>query len=58
MKENNSNDLYAMIAQALNEIKEEKGADFSLDDVNLAELQRRTGVTRAKLRRLKRNTKS
>lgn len=55
MKENNSNDLYAMIAQALNEIKEEKGADFSLDDVNLAELQRRTGVTRAKLRRLKRN---
>ena len=43
------------VAEALEEIKAETGETFALDKVNLAELERRTGVTRAKLRRLKEN---
>ena len=34
-------------------MKTEQGEAFSLDKVNLAELERRTGISRAKLRRLK-----
>lgn len=44
-----------IIAQALNEMKEEAGDSFDLRKVNLAELQRRTGISRARLRRLKEN---
>lgn len=44
-----------IIAQALNEMKEEAGDSFDLRKVNLAELQRRTGISRARLRRLKKN---
>ena len=44
------------ITEALEAMKEEAGEDFSLASVNLAELERRTGVTRAKLRRLKENS--
>lgn len=51
---NQHNDLTDIIAQALNEIKE-LGDRFDLDKINLAELQRRTGISRAKLRRLKEN---
>ena len=47
------NDLPRIIAQALNEIKSEQGDQFCLDKVNLAELERRTGLSRAKLRRIK-----
>lgn len=36
-------------------MKETQGESFSLKDVNLAELERRTGISRGKLRRLKRN---
>lgn len=43
------------ITEALEAMKEEAGEGFSLVNVNLAELERRTGVTRAKLRRLKEN---
>ncbi len=43
------------IAQAIEEMKAEQGKNFSLDRINLAELERRTGVSRAKLRRLKAN---
>ena len=43
------------IAQAIEEMKAEQGKDFSLERINLAELERRTGVSRAKLRRLKAN---
>lgn len=53
--ENKNNDLTEIITQALNEMKMELGESFNIDKVNLAELERRTGITRAKLRRLKSN---
>lgn len=43
------------IAQAIEEMKAEQGKNFSLERINLAELERRTGVSRARLRRLKAN---
>ena len=49
------NDLTEIIAHALNEIKMEKGENFNPDKVNLAELERRTGISRAKLRRIKKS---
>ena len=55
MKEDNCNGFEASIAQAIEEMKVEQGNTFSLERINLAELQRRTGITRAKLRRLKEN---
>lgn len=53
--ENKNNDLTEIITQALNEMKMELGESFNIDKVNLAELERRTGITRTKLRRLKSN---
>ena len=47
------NDLNETIAQALNEMKSELGDDFDLDKINLAELERKTGISRGKLRRIK-----
>jgi transposase len=47
------NDLKRTITHALDEMKIEQGEAFSFDKVNLAELERRTGISRAKLRRLK-----
>ena len=55
MKENKSNGLEDIITQAIDELKSEQENKFSLDKVNLAELERRTGVSRSKLRRLKAN---
>ena len=55
MEESKRNDLTEIIAQVLNEIKSEQGASFSLEKINLAELSRRTGITRAKLRRIRDN---
>lgn len=56
MNELIGNDLCnEIIAQSLSEMKETQGESFSLKDVNLAELERRTGISRGKLRRLKRN---
>ena len=52
---NQHNDLTDMIAQALGEIKSEMGDLFDLEKVNLAELERRTGISRARLRRAKEN---
>ena len=43
----------AKIKQALDEMKAEAGEGFSLEKVNLAELERRSGVSRMRLRRLK-----
>lgn len=51
--EENYNDLTEIIAQVLNEMKSEQGKNFDIDKVNLAELGRRTGISRAKLRRIK-----
>lgn len=49
------NDLTEIIAHALDEMKREKGGKFNPDKVNLAELERRTGISRAKLRRIKKS---
>jgi len=51
--EKKNNDLTEIIAQTLNEMKSELGAMFDANKINLAELERRTGITRAKLRRIK-----
>ena len=53
MKESKCNGFDPIISQAIEEMKAEMGNKFSLERINLAELGRRTGVTRAKLRRLK-----
>ena len=55
MKEMKSNGFSDIIAQAIEEMKSEQGEKFSLNRINLAELERRTGVSRARLRRLKQN---
>lgn len=50
------NDLcIEIITQAIEELKAEQGETFSLEKINLAELERRTGITRARLRKLKKN---
>ena len=53
MSNENRNDLQVTITQALEEIKAEKGDRFDLSKVNLADMERRTGVSRKKLRKLK-----
>lgn len=55
MKEVNSNGLDYIVSQAIEEMKREQGDNFSPEKINLAELGRRTGLTRARLRRLKRD---
>ena len=54
MKEQNGNGFAPSIAQAIEEMK--AGDSFSLERINLAELERRTGVSRSRLRRLKKNS--
>ena len=51
----NDNDSTVSLTQALQDMKMEQGESFSLATVNLAALERRTGISRAKLRRLKAN---
>ena len=51
----NDNDSKVSLAQALQDMKMEQGESFDLANVNLAELKRRCGISRAKLRRLKSN---
>lgn len=55
MKEIKSNGFEEIIAQALEEMKSEQGNRFSLGQINLADLERRTGISRARLRRWKKN---
>ena len=55
MKEIKSNGLGNIISQAIEEMKSEQGDHFSLEKINLAELERRTGISRAKMRRFKKN---
>lgn len=52
MKELYCNGFASSIAQAIEEMKAEQGDGFPLDRINLAELERRSGVSRGKLRRL------
>ena len=53
--EEKTNDLTEIITHALNEMKNDLGEKFDIDHINLAELQRRTGITRAKLRRIQKD---
>ena len=55
MIEENRNDLQSILTQTLNELKDELGEKFNINSINLAELQRRTGISREKLRGLKTN---
>ena len=55
MKGLQSNDFLSIIAQAIAEMEETHGLFESIDEINLAELSRRTGLSRAKLRHLKAN---
>ena len=55
MKEPSGNGYVPIIAQAIEEMKAEWGDTFSLEQINWAELERRTGISRGKLRRLKKN---
>ena len=55
MKENKSNGMEDIISQAIEKMKSEQGENFSPDRINLAELQRRTSISRAKLQRFKFN---
>ena len=55
MDERERNDLQSTISQALQIIKEKAGDKFDIERVNLAELQRLTGLSRKKLRNLKDN---
>ena len=56
MKETTTNyEEETRISEAIEAMKREAGSAFSLKTINLAELERRTGISRGKLRRLKRN---
>lgn len=55
MTKENRNDLQSILTQTLNELKDELGEKFNINKVNLAELERRTGISRGKLRALKAN---
>ena len=52
-KKDIGNDLQEILSQAISQMKAEQGEKFDLQHINLAELERRTGITRAKLRRYK-----
>ena len=54
-EENKHNDLQKILSQALDDLKAELGEKFDIDKVNLAELERRTGISRGRLRTLKAN---
>ena len=49
----NCNDPIAIITQILDDMQKEQGKRFDIEKVNLAELERRTGISRSKLRKLK-----
>ena len=55
MKGIQSNGFMPIIAQAISDMEAERGEFSSIDEINLAELGRRTGLSRARLRRLKAN---
>jgi len=50
MEKENSNGLQAIVSQALAVLKEKNGKNFDLEKVNLAELQRITGIFRSSIR--------
>ena len=50
-----SNGMDSIIAHAIAEMESEKGKKLSAEEISLADLERRTGISRAKLRRLQKN---
>ena len=48
-------DSMNILSQILDEMKREKGDSFSYQKVNLSELERRTGISRKRLRNLREN---
>ena len=55
MIEITSGDSFDIVSRALEDMKAEQGEKFNLENVNLAELKRRTGLSRGKLRKMKRD---
>ena len=55
MNNQERSDLESTISHALEEMKAEQGGQLELKDVNLAELSRRTGVSRKRLRKIKKD---
>lgn len=53
MNEHERNDLQLNISHALQDMKAEAGDSFDLEKVNLAELERRTGISRKRIRKIK-----
>lgn len=54
-KDTNSNDPQIILSHAIEDMKSEKGENFDINKLNLAELERRTDFSRAKLRRYKKD---
>ncbi len=50
-----SNDLQVILTQAIEQMKTELGDRFDPGKINLAELERRTGISRSRLRRYKKD---
>lgn len=44
--------MNSTVATAIEQMMAEQGDKFSLEKINLAELERRTGISRARLRRM------
>ena len=55
MKDEKDNDLQDRLAQAIQQMKEDHGEDFDISNVYVGVLHRRTGISRGKLRKLKRD---
>lgn len=55
MKKPNFSAMNRAVAEAIEQMMAEQGEKFSLDKINLAELERRTGISRARLRRMKKH---
>lgn len=55
MKELQDNGSTISIAQAIEKIKQESGKTFRLEKINLAEIERLTGISRSRLRTLQKN---
>ena len=53
MKQPNFAAMSPAVAKAIEQMMAEQGDKFSLEKINLAELERRTGISRARLRRMK-----
>ena len=53
MKKSNFAAMNPVVAEAIKQMMAEQGDKFSLEKINLADLGRRTGISRAKLRRMK-----